>query len=470
MATRYSIFPSIDSGSGDDRVYNAVDYLARPSQDFLAGEGDGVSREVGGSLEVTETSPASLAVSVATGVARANGYRFEVFTAAEEVALSTADATHPRIDRIVVQARLDSANRDMRLTVIEGTPAASPSAPALTRDSDTYEISLAQVLVGAGVSSVSDSEITDERGENDVCGWLRPQVSGITGVQSLDHDDLPLTIGVEDRNKTFIIDLSGATADETITLPAEATAGDGWGVRIRLTGLADGFKLNINNDAASAEWEMGVAGQLIHPVTDGTSWFNAEPGAILAETWLTASATHNYAAGAVLAEVYLTGGAAGGRTSNDSAGYSGGGGGAAETRHGLISGFGASETVTIGTGGAAETSGNNSSWGAFITANAGATAGGVAAQPGDGGDSGSGGDQGFGGQAGSPGELSSGSTGGSGGASYWGGGGAGGNGNSSGDAGTAPGSGGGGGGEGNGGGNKAGGTGADGVAHCVEYA
>lgn len=171
MTIRYSILPSVDDGSGHDRKYVAADYLARPSRDFLAGEGNGVSREIGSSMEVTETSPASLAVSVGTGVARANGWRFEIFNAAEEVALDTADASDPRIDRIIVRVRLGSSNRDIILTKLTGTPAASPSAPALTQSGDTYEISLAQVTVGAGVSSVSNTNITDER------DWLQAQDS-----------------------------------------------------------------------------------------------------------------------------------------------------------------------------------------------------------------------------------------------------------------------------------------------------
>lgn len=173
MGTRYSIFPSIS----EDRIYYAEDFLARPSRDFLGGEGDGVSREVGGSLEVTEQSPAALGVEVALGVARANGWRFEVHTSAETVSLDTADGSDDRIDRIIIRVRTGSSNRDAILTKLTGTPAGSPSAPSLTRSGDTYEISLAQVLVGAGVTSVSNSEITDERGDESLCGWLRAQDS-----------------------------------------------------------------------------------------------------------------------------------------------------------------------------------------------------------------------------------------------------------------------------------------------------
>lgn len=171
MSTRFSIFPSV----AGDRINFAADFLQRPAQETFAGTGDGVSREVGNSMQVIETSPASLAVDVDLGVARVDGWRFEVFTSAETVTLDTADGTNPRIDRIVVRARTDSTNRDVILDKLTGTPASSPVPPSLTRVGDVYEISLAQVFVGANVTAVTNEDITDERGDNTVCGFLRAQ-------------------------------------------------------------------------------------------------------------------------------------------------------------------------------------------------------------------------------------------------------------------------------------------------------
>lgn len=287
---------------------------------------------------------------------------------------------------------------------------------------------------------------------------------------SLDHTDLPLTLTGDDYGKLYVVDLSAATGDETITLPAEGTAGEGWNVRIRLTGLSSGNKLIINNDGATAEWEMSVPGQLIHPVTDGTSWFNAETGAILADTWITSSTTHNYAAGAVYADVDITAGGGGGGGGSESSDRSGAGGGGGETRRVRISGFDSSETVTIGAGGSGGaansggSAGSNSSWGSFATAIAGG--GGTAAfiTGGDGGTGGSGG-QGLPGGGGVGGAGTEGAAGGAGGASFQGAGGAAPSAGSAGNDGIQ-----GGGGTGGGENDGAGGAGGDGIAHCVEYA
>jgi len=47
--------------------------------------------------------------------------------------------------------------------VLTGTPAASPTPPNVTQSSTIWEISLAQVYVGAAVSTIAAGNITDER-------------------------------------------------------------------------------------------------------------------------------------------------------------------------------------------------------------------------------------------------------------------------------------------------------------------
>lgn len=122
---------------------------------------NGVLEEVANELVVTETDPVSLAVQVAAGEAWINGFWYQN-TAALTKSLETADSTNPRIDRIVL--RLDTVtNFQITVEVLTGTPAASPSPPALTQNSSTWEISLAQVYVDAGATYVEDSDITDER-------------------------------------------------------------------------------------------------------------------------------------------------------------------------------------------------------------------------------------------------------------------------------------------------------------------
>lgn len=114
----------------------------------------------GNSLRVHANSPAALNVLVETGAIRIRGRLYEL-TAQSTQTVTAADATNPRIDRVV--ARITFASQTIRLAVLAGTPAATPSLPTLTQNATTYEISLAYIWVAALAASVAEAEIHDER-------------------------------------------------------------------------------------------------------------------------------------------------------------------------------------------------------------------------------------------------------------------------------------------------------------------
>lgn len=156
MAQRSQFY---DSTTGD-RVYGSD----RWAQIVAALMGTGVVADIGSELAVVESSPPAMSVNVGLGVAFVQGHYVEVYNAAETLAIAAADASNPRIDRVVVRRSL--ANRETVLAVLTGTPAASPTLPALTQDpAGTYEIPLAQVRVNANVLSIVNADITDERGQ-----------------------------------------------------------------------------------------------------------------------------------------------------------------------------------------------------------------------------------------------------------------------------------------------------------------
>ena len=100
-------------------------------------------------------------VKVKSGQAFLEGFFFES-DAQETLSIATAHGTLARIDRVI--ARLDRTNNIITLAVLTGTPNASPSAPTLTQTDTLWEISLARVAVGAGVTNISAGNVTDERG------------------------------------------------------------------------------------------------------------------------------------------------------------------------------------------------------------------------------------------------------------------------------------------------------------------
>jgi hypothetical protein len=78
------------------------------------------------------------------------------------LAITTAHATLPRIDIVVAKvedSQFSGAVDAWSLVVVAGTPAASPVVPTSPNNS----VTLAQVLVGAGVTSIVNGNITDTR-------------------------------------------------------------------------------------------------------------------------------------------------------------------------------------------------------------------------------------------------------------------------------------------------------------------
>lgn len=158
MAEKFFPFNSV---SGDREYY---------AEDFAAYFGDVISSGVsanGDNLPVT--SAGGLALSVGAGFAWIRGHLYQN-TATKSLAVSTGGSL-PRIDRVV--ARLDVAGRKIETRVVQGTPAASPSAPALVRNADYWDIGLAEVSVAASAISITNSNIRDTRTNNAVCGVVR---------------------------------------------------------------------------------------------------------------------------------------------------------------------------------------------------------------------------------------------------------------------------------------------------------
>lgn len=158
------------NSSDGDRVYDATDFAAY----FGNLVSNGVFYASATNLQATPGN--GLAVSVAAGSAWINGYRYEN-TDDLNLPLTTANGSNPRIDRIVV--RLSQVSRNIQLAVVDGTPAATPLAPALTRTSDVYELGIADVLIPAAATSIATNNITDTRLNTSLCGLVNSLVTAV---------------------------------------------------------------------------------------------------------------------------------------------------------------------------------------------------------------------------------------------------------------------------------------------------
>ena len=129
--------------------------------------------------QLQATADSGMSIIVSAGSAWINGYAYHNdsnFT----LTIDPADGVLNRIDRIVVRwSRLDRA---INLVVIKGVAASTPAAPALVRSVDSYDLCIATISVGMGITGITQAMITDTRMDGTVCGFvsslIQPDTAG----------------------------------------------------------------------------------------------------------------------------------------------------------------------------------------------------------------------------------------------------------------------------------------------------
>lgn len=158
MAVTYGFFNSING----DRTYDAD----QMSEYFDGLVSNGVYESVGGALQVLAGSGMTVEVQSGRGLINCKWLNNNnVLT----LNLTPANAILNRYTAIVL--RLDIVNRLMTITTKDGENASSPVKPTMQNDAYMVELCLAYVYVGAGVSSISQSNIEDMRGSS-LCSWV----------------------------------------------------------------------------------------------------------------------------------------------------------------------------------------------------------------------------------------------------------------------------------------------------------
>lgn len=109
-------------------------------------------------LKVQAKSAPTTAIDVLAGSALVQGIGY-INTATVSFVIAANASGNPRIDTVVLRA--DYALQTVRLAVLQGTPAASPSVPALTQSANVlWEIPLADIAVANGFVTITNANIT----------------------------------------------------------------------------------------------------------------------------------------------------------------------------------------------------------------------------------------------------------------------------------------------------------------------
>ena len=153
-----------------DRVYNA-EFLALFHGGLVS---NGVYPNPSNNLQVSEREKMTTVVKV--GKAWINGH-FVISTDDFVIQHDMADGGLSRIDRVVLQ--LDTAGRMIDIVVKKGPFSSNPVAPVVLRNADFYELVLADVRIGAGQVQILQSNITDQRLNNALCGIVHGYIDQV---------------------------------------------------------------------------------------------------------------------------------------------------------------------------------------------------------------------------------------------------------------------------------------------------
>ena len=161
-------------------IYDRAEEASFFAEFFASFIGNGVYPNPSTGMQVLANGGMNLKIQ--PGKCFMNGYFGLVEEGGEIITIEQADANYSRIDRVV--ARWDLELRKIIPYVLKGTPASNPVAPNLTRNSNIYEIALADIAVKANTTTITQANITDRRLDINLCGI----VAGV--VQQLDTTTL----------------------------------------------------------------------------------------------------------------------------------------------------------------------------------------------------------------------------------------------------------------------------------------
>lgn len=146
-------------------------------------------------------------VSIAPGACQiqgATGYEENAVT----LEITPNSSNLPRIDTVVARLNDNSDYRSIYFDILEGTPAVTPTAPALTQSDSIWELGLCNIARAANSSVITNSNITDTRADSSRCGY-------VTAIQQLDTASLYQQFQAYIQEVMDALDAADATYNQT---------------------------------------------------------------------------------------------------------------------------------------------------------------------------------------------------------------------------------------------------------------
>lgn len=176
MSNEYGFFAS----KNHDRRYSADDFSSFFGDFFT----NGVLGKNSSSLMVEADEDMKIKINSGTAYIKGRWYRTN---SEKTLEISGSDTVYDRIDAVVI--RCDFEKRMVYPAIIDGVSEETPSEPQITRDERYYDIVLAYVYVTANCVKITQADITDKRGFDDVCGFVTSAIDHISTEQLFSQYD-----------------------------------------------------------------------------------------------------------------------------------------------------------------------------------------------------------------------------------------------------------------------------------------
>ena len=210
----FNAMPDNNTETGYDRNYNADDISEWLSTVWETGvcKTNTVDAEPQG-LKVVAAS--GMTVNVNAGRAAILGKAY-INRALKSFVLTANGTTSTRYDYIILKYDNNLSVRDIKLELRQGT-SAKPTLSNLVRNDKVYELLLGYIAVAPSVVSISQTNITDTRGDQDLC----PYFTAVKGYEEY-YDAIiqthESTITLNTAGNTVITDLPSKLYNERYSL------------------------------------------------------------------------------------------------------------------------------------------------------------------------------------------------------------------------------------------------------------
>jgi len=239
------------NSKGDDRLYNAEHFTSYLSSLIC----NGIQDNYGSCFALSASG--GMMLTIGSGKAWIDGHYTQTST---ETNLDLSKYVDESLSRyVVVGVYCDTAEnvRDCDFIVKSGTCSASPAIPAFANtDTRTY-LTLCAVLLRAGVTEITKSDITDYRNNDSRCGYVRC-ILGKCGVTEMLSEMAKTNATLDELQKR--LDAMNSQISELQTKVDDLTAGE-----ILATGqcgenvyyvLYDSGKLLLRGSGATYDYEI----------------------------------------------------------------------------------------------------------------------------------------------------------------------------------------------------------------------